>query len=169
MLFPTNKTSAFVFALAGQLDFGWYPFFKCSICTAESFLCRFNLLFFNLYFRAISWVFSQCWILEAVGAQRHLSRKVSSAGTQSAMGGAWAGTAEQQWLLLEAAVSPPGAVGGKQVVRTLLRAGATYPETKKESSFLAEMHRKASALHYSHRTSIVHFPAIYPTCWLFTC
>lgn len=69
--------------------------------------------------------------LEAVRAQRHLSRKVSPAGTQSAMGGAGAGAAEQQRFLLEAALSTPRTVGGKQVVHALVCAGAANPKTRK--------------------------------------
>lgn len=78
-----------------------------------------------------SWVLSTPLALEAVRAQRHLSRKVSPAGTQSAMGGAGASAAEQQRFLLEAALSTPRTVGGKQVVHTRVHAGAANPKTGK--------------------------------------
>lgn len=69
----------------------------------------------------VSWVLSA---LDAVEAERHLSKYVSSAGTQPALFRVRTGTAEQQRLLLKATASTPGAIWRKQVIHTLLHTGA---------------------------------------------
>ena len=70
-------------------------------------------------------------VLEAVRAQCHLSRQMSSAGTQSAVFRTRAGTTEQKGFLLKAAASTPRVVWRKQMVHILPHAGAAYPKSKK--------------------------------------
>lgn len=122
----------FSVALAGQLGFGWDHSFTYTVCTAE-WLLGAVVIFLPLSSSppAISWVMTPC-CSKAVPAQSHLSGKGSSAGTQSAVCRVRAGTAEQQRLLLKAAVSTPRAVGRKQVVHILAGAGAAYPKSKKK-------------------------------------
>lgn len=82
-------------------------------------------------FPSVSWVPS---VLDAVRTKRHLSRYVSSAGTQPAVFGVRTGTTEKQRLLLKAAVSTPGAIWRKQVIHALLHTGAAYPQPKRQES-----------------------------------
>lgn len=92
-----------------------------------AFKCGHHLL--SIFYLSFVCFLSYDTCSEAVPAQSHLSRKVSSAGTQSAVCRVRAGTAEQQRLLLKAAVLTPRAVGRKQVVHILAGAGAAYPES----------------------------------------
>lgn len=168
LCFLTGKSAdhkPFSVALAGQLDFGWDHSFTYTVCIAEWLLGAVIIFLpWSSSPPAISWVMTQC-CSEAVPAQSHLSRKVSPAGTQSAVCGVRAGTAEQQRLLLKAALSTPRAVGRKQVVHILAGAGAAYPKSKKKdqkwvdfSSMKHKWQPKACVwiFQYAHRPVIAH-------------
>lgn len=114
----------------------WGPLWSSSVLYLWCLLwCKLHLIIcIILYFPAVFpeyFLCSMCCSLDAVWAQRHLSRPVGSAWTQPAVGRVGAGTAEQQRLLLEATVSTPRTVGGEQVVGFLGHSRAADPESGK--------------------------------------